>query len=66
MEREAHYENRIYFFTLLEKRDTEIKIRMYNTEYNFRKEEKVWRNNNNKMNMVQGLINEVIAVVFQL
>lgn len=61
---EAHYENRIYFFTVTAKTATEISIDMYTTPYTFIKTEKGWENRmGNKMNMVPGLIEAVIKAV---
>ena len=62
---EAHFENRIYYFKLISKSKDEVVINSYNTVYTFRKQGEVWKNHSNKMNMIQGLINAVIAEVFK-
>ncbi|MEX6688013.1 hypothetical protein QTN47_10935 [Danxiaibacter flavus] len=62
---EAHFENRIYYFKLISKSKDEVVINAYNTVYTFRKNGDTWMNHSNRMNMVQGLINAVIAEVFK-
>lgn len=62
---EAHFENRIYFFKLISKSKEEVVINSYNTLYTFRKTGDTWMNHSNRMNMIQGLINAVIAEVFK-
>ena len=60
----AHFENRIYYFYVKAKTETEIMITMYQTPYTFIWKDDQWRNHlNNKMNMVQPLINAVIVAI---
>lgn len=60
----AHYENRTYFFKIVNKSADEISIDMYGTAYTFVKKNTQWANKTgNKMNMVQGLIDAVILTV---
>ncbi|KAA8478236.1 hypothetical protein BDE36_2497 [Arcticibacter tournemirensis] len=61
---EAHFENRIYYFTI-ENKDTEtIMITMYKTAYIFLKQGKEWRNAIwNKLQMSSGLIKAVIEAI---
>lgn len=64
---EAHFENRIYYFYLKQYEPTEIRIEMYSTPYTFIQKETRWVNHtNNKMNMAQPLINEVVKVIANL
>ncbi|RXK81321.1 hypothetical protein [Filimonas effusa] len=59
---EAHFENRIYFFIVKNKSSDEVSIDMYGTPYTFIKKAGKWENRTgNKMNMVSGLIDAVIA-----
>lgn len=61
---EAHFENRVYYFIVVNKGNEEISINMYGTPYTFLKKDQGWLNHpGNKMNMVQGLINAVIETV---
>jgi hypothetical protein len=58
---EAHYQNRIYYFFVKEKKDGELWIEMYKTPYYFVKKDGVWQNHSsNKMNMIDPLI-EIVA-----
>lgn len=68
----AHFENREYFFVLLGKRPAdrtaaaaeEVQIDMYGTLYVFIKRDGKWVNKSgNKMNMIGGLIEAVIAAL---
>jgi hypothetical protein len=60
----AHYDNRIYYFYVMAKTENELMITMYSTPYTFIKKDGVWRNHlNNKMNMIQPLIDAVVAAV---
>jgi hypothetical protein len=63
---EAHFENRIYYFYLTERKPNEIHIKMYNTPYIFITGEEGWINSPvNKMVMAQGLVNAVIEALGQ-
>ncbi|RFM27273.1 hypothetical protein [Deminuibacter soli] len=59
------YENRQYFFKL-EPSSTkdQVQIMMYNTLYTFVKKPEGWRNHDsNKMELAQGLLEEVIKTI---
>ncbi|BAV05286.1 hypothetical protein SAMN05421788_105254 [Filimonas lacunae] len=59
---EAHYENRVYFFTIVSKKADEVAIMMYGTSYILVKVNGEWRNKiGNKMNLVPGLVDAVIV-----
>ncbi|GAB3922229.1 hypothetical protein [Mucilaginibacter myungsuensis] len=59
---EAHHENRIYYFTVTDKKPGELSISMYQTPYTFLEKDGVWVNSlGNKMNMVTPLIAAVVA-----
>lgn len=59
---EAHHQNRIYYFQLLDKKPNEVSISMYNTPYTFVPVGERWENGRtNKMNMADGLIAAVMA-----
>jgi hypothetical protein len=59
---EAHYQNRIYYFQLLDKKPGEVSITMYNTPYSFVSAGERWENGKfNKMNMADGLIAAVMV-----
>jgi len=70
----AHFENREYFFTFLNRRGAdrssgaaeEVQIDMYGTIYTFFKQDGKWANKaGNKMNMAGGLIEAVIIALDQ-
>ncbi|WP_184545393.1 hypothetical protein [Mucilaginibacter sp. FT3.2] len=59
---EAHYQNRVYYFTLKEGKPGEISIDMYSTPYIFVKKGDKWVNHAfNRMDMGDGLIAAVIV-----
>ena len=61
---EAHYDDRIYYFTVESKGSKEIVVNMYNTLYNFTKIETGWVNNSgNRFKAVQGLINSIMEAI---
>ncbi len=61
---EAHYDDRIYYFTVETKGAKEIIIQMYNTHYNFVKTEKGWVNGNgNRFKATQGLVDSIIETI---
>lgn len=61
---EAHYENRVYYFNVINKDSKQIAINMYSTPYIFVKVDNKWENHaNNKNNMVQGLVDVVVATL---
>lgn len=62
---EAHFEHRIFYFTIGNKKDNELIITMYNMQYILVNTGEKWMNHvNNKMAMSQGLINAVIAAAY--
>jgi len=59
---EAHYQDRIYYAQLLDKKPDEITITMYNNPYTFVPAGERWGNSKfNKMNMADGLIAAVMV-----
>lgn len=61
---EAHFENRIYYFTVESHIDNELKIIMYSTNYTFHKKDEVWENApGNRMVMDRGLIASVVKAI---
>lgn len=63
---EAHFEFRVYYFTLVRRDNTHISIEMYSTPYTFVKVKDQWENHpGNKNNMAPGLINAVIETLDQ-
>lgn len=61
---EAHFENRVYYFTLTSKTPEKISISMYSTDYTFVKTEKGWENaTSNKNQMAGGLIRAVVETL---
>lgn len=61
---EAHYDDRIYFFTFESKGPKEMVVQMYNTHYNFVKAENGWINGNgNRFKAVQGLVDAIITTI---
>lgn len=59
---EAHYQNRIYYFFVTEKKDSEFSIDMYKTPYTFLKKDSEWQNHSaNKMQMINPLVQIVAA-----
>lgn len=61
----AHFENREYFYTLISKSPTEVKVRLYSTDYLLIKDkEGKWVNHHSSRNaMSAGLIQAVIEAV---
>lgn len=58
---EAHFENRIYYFTVENKKPGELKISMYGTSYTFVKNGERWINHqSNIMEMKNGLVGAVM------
>ncbi len=63
---EAHFEFRVYYFTVTRKDITNVGIEMYSTPYTFIKVKDQWENHpGNKNNMAQGLINAVMEALEQ-
>lgn len=63
---EAHYENRIYYFFITDKKDTELSIDMYKTPYTFIKKDGQWQNiASNKMQMIAPLV-QIVAEAARL
>jgi len=59
---EAHFENRIYYFYVVEKKPEELSITMYSTPFTFVKKEKGWENvMANRQQMTLPLIQQVVA-----
>lgn len=58
---EAHYQNRIYYFNVVNQKPGELSIEMYKTPYTFLKKDDVWINHpNNKLAMTDPLI-QIVA-----
>ena len=54
---EAHFQNRIYYFYMLEKKPDAFTINMYNFPYTFVNKNGRWENHQgNKMEMSRGLV----------
>jgi len=63
---EAQVQTRIFYFVVVNQKENELSISMYNTPYTFVKNNGVWLNHsNNKMNMSRELIDAVIAASYQ-
>ncbi len=61
---EAHFENRIYYFSTTSRTATEIRIVMYSTNYIFEFTDEGWRNATvNRMMMDNGLIQAVVEAI---
>jgi hypothetical protein len=61
---EAHYQNRTYYFNLVDKKPSEVVISMYGTLYTFVPAGVRWENSRaNKMNMSDGLIVAVLVAI---
>ncbi|PTQ96606.1 hypothetical protein C8P68_10491 [Mucilaginibacter yixingensis] len=57
----AHYENRTYYFYIVDKKPGELSIRMYDTPYIFIRKNDTWENHStNKMAMTGPLI-QIVA-----
>lgn len=62
---EAHFEHRIFYFTINSKKDNELSIIMYNMSYTLVNTGEKWINHiGNKMTMSQGLINAVVQAAY--
>jgi hypothetical protein len=60
----AHTENRTYYFYIVNRKDNELVITMYNTNYMLIKDGDGWKNApGNYFSMAQHLIEAVIAAV---
>lgn len=60
----AHYENRVYYFTINKKEDTKVSIAMYGGDYVLEKSEKGWTNSEkNRFRLAAGLIIAVIKAM---
>lgn len=61
----AYFEHREYFYTLVSKSPTEVKVRLYSTDYLLIKDkEGKWVNHHTSRNsMAAGLINAIIEAV---
>lgn len=63
---EAEFENRTYYFFLLQKAEKELTVELYRTNYKLVKTDKGWRNHNaNRFNLIDGLILSIISVLQQ-
>jgi len=61
---EAHYQNRTYYFQIIEKKPDIVSISMYNTLYSFIPVGERWENHkHNKMDMAGGLIAAILASI---
>jgi hypothetical protein len=61
---EAHFEFRVYYFTIVRKDPALIAIEMYSTPYSFVKVGDAWENHpSNKNNMAAGLIEAVMLAI---
>ncbi|WP_158825870.1 hypothetical protein [Mucilaginibacter lacusdianchii] len=61
---EAHYDDRVYYFTVVEKSPQKIVIEMYKAPYIFLQQDGVWRNDvANQLQMVDGLIAAVVKAI---
>lgn len=61
---EAHYDDRIYYFTVLERQPSKVVIEMYKAAYVFVNKDGKWLNDvSNPLQMVEGLIAAVITAI---
>ncbi|MBS7564843.1 hypothetical protein KHS38_10545 [Mucilaginibacter sp. Bleaf8] len=61
---EAHYDDRIYYFTVFERAPNKIIIEMYKATYVFVSKDGKWANDlSNPLQMVDGLIAAVVTAI---
>lgn len=61
---EAHYENRIYYFNIVDQKPTSISISMYSTDYTFVQVGERWVNHqSNKLEMSAYVIAAILVAV---
>jgi hypothetical protein len=61
---EAHFENRVYYFELIQKDDKQVRIEIYSTPYVLVKTKSHWENHlSNKNDLAAGVINSVMETL---
>ena len=61
---EAHYDDRVYYFTVVEQSPQKVIIEMYKAPYVFLNKDGVWVNDTaNQLQMVDGLIAAVVKAI---